>query len=120
MWTQENFYTTFFALAPVLDSYTNNMYILFQFENKQFTLLTGRHVLNESIHNFQCVYHCQLPNLLYNSVSRHDYERVLRCDPMNLPARVNLAYTLQVSGHFMQAWRQFTCALDIRPSRTQQ
>ncbi|XP_052281417.1 uncharacterized protein LOC127878913 isoform X2 [Dreissena polymorpha] len=45
-----------------------------------------------------------------------DYERVLRLDPMNLPARVNLAYTLQVAGHFMQAWRQFTTALDMKPN----
>ncbi|KAL4230368.1 cytochrome c oxidase subunit 1 [Mactra antiquata] len=45
-----------------------------------------------------------------------DYERVLRYDPYNLPARVNLAYTLQVSGHFMQAWRQFTIAIDMKPN----
>ena len=48
---------------------------------------------------------------------RRDYERVLRYEPTNLPARVNLAYTLQVSGHFMQAWRQFTTALDFKPSK---
>ena len=47
---------------------------------------------------------------------RRDYQRVLRFDAMNLPARVNLAYTLQVSGHFMQAWRQFTTAIDLKPS----
>ncbi|XP_060594169.1 uncharacterized protein LOC132748578 isoform X2 [Ruditapes philippinarum] len=45
-----------------------------------------------------------------------DYQRVLRFDAMNLPARVNLAYTLQVSGHFMQAWRQFTTAIDLKPN----
>ncbi|KAK3100427.1 hypothetical protein FSP39_019783 [Pinctada imbricata] len=37
-------------------------------------------------------------------------------DPLHLPARVNLAYTLQVSGKFMQAWNQFTAAIEIKPT----
>lgn len=48
--------------------------------------------------------------------ARRDYERALHLDPLCLPARVNLAYTLQVSGKFMQAWHQFTAAIDIKPT----
>ncbi|XP_021340514.1 tetratricopeptide repeat protein 6-like, partial [Mizuhopecten yessoensis] len=48
--------------------------------------------------------------------ARRDYERALLRDPLCLPARVNLAYTLQVSGKFMQAWTQFTTAIAIRPT----
>ncbi|XP_061164225.1 uncharacterized protein LOC133173256 [Saccostrea echinata] len=47
--------------------------------------------------------------------ARRDYERVLMQNPLHLPARVNLAYTLQVSGKFMHAWRQFTAAIEINP-----
>ncbi|XP_033743076.1 uncharacterized protein LOC117329299 isoform X6 [Pecten maximus] len=48
--------------------------------------------------------------------ARRDYERALLRDPLCLPARVNLAYTLQVSAKFMQAWTQFTTAIAIRPT----
>ncbi|KAL3878456.1 hypothetical protein ACJMK2_030805 [Sinanodonta woodiana] len=48
--------------------------------------------------------------------ARRDYERALKLDPMCLPARVNLAYTLQVSGKFMQAWKHFTIAISIKPN----
>jgi len=48
---------------------------------------------------------------------RRDYERVLHIDPLCLPARVNLAYCLQVTGKFMQAWHQFTAAIAIDSSK---
>ncbi|XP_069130069.1 uncharacterized protein [Argopecten irradians] len=48
--------------------------------------------------------------------ARRDYERALLRDPLCLPARVNLAYTLQVAAKFMQAWTQFTTAIAIRPT----
>ncbi|XP_078324094.1 uncharacterized protein LOC111124594 isoform X6 [Crassostrea virginica] len=47
--------------------------------------------------------------------ARRDYERALMQNPLHLPSRVNLAYTLQVSGKFMHAWRQFTAAIAINP-----
>ena len=47
--------------------------------------------------------------------SRRDYERALHLDPMCLPARVNLAYNMQVCGKHQQAWEQFTACLDINP-----
>lgn len=46
--------------------------------------------------------------------ARRDYERALRLDPMCLTARVNLAYTLQVCGKLMQAWRNFTIAIELK------
>ncbi|XP_072039506.1 uncharacterized protein [Amphiura filiformis] len=51
----------------------------------------------------------QLTNLL----ARRDYERALHLDPMCLPARVNLAYNMQVCGKHQQAWEQFTACLNI-------
>lgn len=51
------------------------------------------------------------------SICRRDYERALMQNPLHLPSRVNLAYTLQVSGKFMHAWRQFTAAIAINPSK---
>ncbi|KAK6173455.1 hypothetical protein SNE40_016901 [Patella caerulea] len=48
--------------------------------------------------------------------ARRDYQRALKLNPMCLPARVNLAYTLQVEGHLMQAWRQFTAAIEVKPT----
>ncbi|XP_078601975.1 uncharacterized protein LOC144876496 isoform X1 [Branchiostoma floridae x Branchiostoma japonicum] len=48
-------------------------------------------------------------------MARKDYEHALRLDPTNVAARVNLAYNLQVFGKFMQAWRQFTAAVDMSP-----
>ncbi|XP_078682864.1 uncharacterized protein LOC144917111 isoform X2 [Branchiostoma floridae x Branchiostoma belcheri] len=48
-------------------------------------------------------------------MARKDYEHALRLDPTNVTARVNLAYNLQVFGKFMQAWRQFTAAVDMSP-----
>ncbi|VDH90326.1 Hypothetical predicted protein [Mytilus galloprovincialis] len=48
--------------------------------------------------------------------AKRDYERVLRQEPTNLSARVNLANTLQVLGKFMQAWNQFTIAISVRPT----
>ena len=54
---------------------------------------------------------------LFVFLHRCDYQRAVRLDPMCLPARVNLAYTLQVAGRFMQAWRQFSTAIDIKPSK---
>lgn len=50
--------------------------------------------------------------------SRRDYERALHLDPMYLPARVNLAYTAQMSGKLMQAWKHFSAVIDVRPSET--
>ncbi|XP_064609394.1 LOW QUALITY PROTEIN: uncharacterized protein LOC135473473 [Liolophura sinensis] len=47
--------------------------------------------------------------------ARSDYQRALVLNPNFLPARVNLAYSLQVHGSFMQAWRQFTAAIAINP-----
>ncbi|ELT94016.1 hypothetical protein CAPTEDRAFT_222812 [Capitella teleta] len=47
--------------------------------------------------------------------ARHDYERVLRVDPVCLPARVNLAYNLQVQGKFQQAWHQFNATITLNP-----
>ncbi|CAG5115741.1 unnamed protein product, partial [Candidula unifasciata] len=44
-----------------------------------------------------------------------DYQRVLHLDPMCLPARVNLAYAMQVSGKMMQAWKHFTSVIEVRP-----
>ena len=32
-----------------------------------------------------------------------------------LPARVNLAYNLQVAGKFWLSWQQFTAAININP-----
>ena len=49
---------------------------------------------------------------------RHDYERALHINPLCLPARVNLAYTLQVAGKYQQAWHQFTKAVKINPSKS--
>nr|KAG5709228.1 hypothetical protein BaRGS_017980 [Batillaria attramentaria] len=46
--------------------------------------------------------------------ARRDYERALRLDPLCLTARVNLAYTLQVCGKMMQAWRNFTIAITLK------
>ncbi|XP_012943224.1 uncharacterized protein LOC101857057 [Aplysia californica] len=48
--------------------------------------------------------------------ARRDYQRALRLDPLCLPARINLAYTAQVSGKLMQAWRHFTAAIEVKPS----
>ncbi|XP_059155839.1 uncharacterized protein LOC131940934 [Physella acuta] len=48
-------------------------------------------------------------------MARRDYQRVLRLDPLCLPARINLAYTAQVSGKLMQAWKHFTAVIDLRP-----
>lgn len=48
--------------------------------------------------------------------ARRDYERALRLDPMCMAARVNLAYSLQVTGKLMQAWRNFTIAITLKPS----
>ena len=48
--------------------------------------------------------------------ARRDYERALRLDPMCLAARVNLAYTLQVCGKLMRAWRNFTIAITLKGS----
>ncbi|XP_046576439.1 LOW QUALITY PROTEIN: uncharacterized protein LOC124284394 [Haliotis rubra] len=47
--------------------------------------------------------------------ARRDYERALILDPMCLAARVNLAYTMQVAGKLMQAWRHFTAAITVKP-----
>ncbi|XP_067933193.1 uncharacterized protein [Watersipora subatra] len=41
-----------------------------------------------------------------------DYERALMLKPTYLPARINLAYSLQMSGKFQQSWTQFTIAID--------
>ena len=49
------------------------------------------------------------------SCFRWDYERALHLNPTCLPARVNLAYTLQVAGKYQQAWHQFTKAILINP-----
>ncbi|XP_033111439.1 uncharacterized protein LOC117112460 isoform X2 [Anneissia japonica] len=49
-------------------------------------------------------------------MARQDYETALHLDPLCLPARVNLAYTLQVTGKFQQAWTQFTACLQINPN----
>ncbi|XP_028413242.1 uncharacterized protein LOC114536089 isoform X2 [Dendronephthya gigantea] len=45
--------------------------------------------------------------------ARFDYLKALHIDPLCLPARVNLAYNLQVEGKFQKAWDQFTAALNI-------
>jgi hypothetical protein len=42
----------------------------------------------------------------------YDYQRCLVLKPMYLAARVNLAYNLQMHGKFMQAWQQFTIAIE--------
>ncbi|GFR77474.1 tetratricopeptide repeat protein 6, partial [Elysia marginata] len=49
-------------------------------------------------------------------LARRDYQRALRLDPQCLPARINLAYTAQVSGKLMQAWRHFTAVIEVRPN----
>ncbi|XP_071949677.1 uncharacterized protein [Antedon mediterranea] len=49
-------------------------------------------------------------------MSRHDYEQALHLNPLCLPARVNLAYTLQMTGKFQQAWEQFTACLKVNPN----
>jgi Tfp pilus assembly protein PilF len=49
--------------------------------------------------------------------ARRDYERALVLDPLCVSARVNLAYTLQVMGKCMQAWRNFTIAITLKPSQ---
>ncbi|XP_076446152.1 uncharacterized protein LOC143283739 isoform X2 [Babylonia areolata] len=46
--------------------------------------------------------------------ARRDFQRALRLDPTCLAARVNLAYTLQVCGKLMQAWRNFTIAVTMK------
>ncbi|EDV25303.1 uncharacterized protein TRIADDRAFT_24608, partial [Trichoplax adhaerens] len=51
--------------------------------------------------------------LNHNAISRRDYGKALRLSPFYLPARLNLAYSLQVDGHFKLAWNQFTIALNI-------
>ena len=60
---------------------------------------------------------------LYLSISitlslhyRRDYQRALVLDPLCLPARINLAYTQQVSGKLMQAWKHFTMVIEVKPS----
>ncbi|XP_038063059.1 uncharacterized protein LOC119733763 isoform X2 [Patiria miniata] len=51
-----------------------------------------------------------------HQMARRDYERALHLNPQCLPARVNLAYNLQVCGHFQQAWNQLTSCLKINPN----
>ena len=51
--------------------------------------------------------------LIYMYFCRRDYQRCLRLDVCYLPARVNLAYTLQMAGFYQQAWQQFTAAINI-------
>ncbi|XP_022099054.1 uncharacterized protein LOC110983798 isoform X2 [Acanthaster planci] len=51
-----------------------------------------------------------------HQMARRDYERALHLNPQCLPARVNLAYNLQVCGHFQQAWKQLTACLKINPN----
>ena len=48
---------------------------------------------------------------------RRDYQRCLHMNALYLPARVNLAYTLQMVGHYQQAWHQFTAAINIDNSK---
>lgn len=50
--------------------------------------------------------------------AKRDYQRVLHLDPMYFPARVNLAYAMQVSGEMMQAWKHFTAIIEVRPGMT--
>ncbi|XP_064636762.1 uncharacterized protein LOC135493378 isoform X2 [Lineus longissimus] len=45
----------------------------------------------------------------------YDYQRCLVLQPTYLSARVNLAYNLQMHGKFMQAWHQFTIAIEQDP-----
>lgn len=47
----------------------------------------------------------------------YDYQRCLVLQPTYLSARVNLAYNLQMHGKFMQAWHQFTIAIEQDPSK---
>ncbi|KAK2188117.1 hypothetical protein NP493_141g04003 [Ridgeia piscesae] len=47
--------------------------------------------------------------------AKHDYQRVLHMDPLNVRARVNLALGLQVSSKFQQAWDQFSIAISVDP-----
>ena len=49
---------------------------------------------------------------------RHDYQRVLHMDPLNVRARVNLALGLQVSSKFQQAWDQFSIAISVDPRKS--
>ncbi len=79
----------------------------------------------ESVHVVACLLMKQYLNLkfgygghLFPWHCRHDYERCLRHDPGYLPARVNLAYNLQVSGHYQQAWHQFTAAIALQNGET--
>ena len=44
---------------------------------------------------------------------RRDYQRCIMLAPMYLPPRVNLAYTLQMAGHYYQAWQQLSSAIQI-------
>ncbi len=46
-----------------------------------------------------------------STISRMDYLRTLELDPRYLPARVNLAFLLQVEGKFQEAWNQLTSVL---------
>lgn len=48
--------------------------------------------------------------------AKRDYQRALRLDPFCLPARINLAYAAQMSGKQMQAWKHFTCIIEVKPS----
>ena len=47
--------------------------------------------------------------------ARGDYQRAIKMKPLCLAARVNLAFALQMSGRLMQAWRNFTVAITLKP-----
>ena len=61
------------------------------------------------------IYQIQSTTTYFKFLSRRDYERILRMDVHCLPARVNLAYNLQVVGKFWLSWQQFTAAININP-----
>ncbi|XP_065910074.1 uncharacterized protein [Dysidea avara] len=49
-------------------------------------------------------------------LSKQDYCKALHFDPCCLPARVNLAHTLQMEEKYKKSWNHFTCALATNPN----
>ncbi len=50
---------------------------------------------------------------------RHDYERAIHLDPHCMKARVNLAFSYQMVGHFQKAWNELTVAIAVDDSTLQ-
>lgn len=52
-------------------------------------------------------------NNVFFFIDRRDYARAISLRADYIPARINLAYALQVYGHYQRAWHQFTACIEI-------